>query len=117
MRLTTDELEPYLDPIRALPFIQDVEVFHTEGGDERWRFDALICLHTPRQQHEFLSRERRASGSWPREFTGVARLGARRRSRERIWKCCFNLSGRRLALPPRSITRSEGRNALRADNV
>ena len=54
MRLTTDELEPYLDLIRALPFIQDVEVLHTEVGDERWKFDALICLHTPRQQHEFL---------------------------------------------------------------
>jgi len=65
MRLTTDELEPYLDHIRTLPFIKGVEVLDTRRPIGRFGFDALVRLDTPHQRHEFLVEVKRTNLTRP----------------------------------------------------
>jgi len=65
MRMTTDELEPFLDHLRALPFVKGAEIRRTERGLEGFTLDALLYLDTPRQRHEFLVEIKRTNLTRP----------------------------------------------------
>jgi hypothetical protein len=55
MRVTENDLIPYLDHLRDLPFVRDVEVeAQGPGAPAMPQVDAVLRLQTPLAQHEFV---------------------------------------------------------------